>query len=146
MFGWSPMAAAAAHAVKNNRKLHPKDGNASQVPIPLHKNCTQKMALCQFFCTIVTRVPSCFHRHYNHFDELGGDQQSSSERVGWDCSNAARGNCTGLNHKTCLQQCCFLYWLQCIRLLTEFFNDQFLYWIMIASGNVKSNQLGWCSI
>lgn len=27
------MAAAAAHAVKNNRKLHPKDGNASQVVI-----------------------------------------------------------------------------------------------------------------
>ena len=30
------MAAAAAHAVKNNRKLHPKDGNASQVAISLH--------------------------------------------------------------------------------------------------------------
>ena len=30
------MAAAAAHAVKNNRKLHPKDGNASQVEISLH--------------------------------------------------------------------------------------------------------------
>ena len=30
------MAAAAAHAVKTNRKLHPKDGNASQVPISCH--------------------------------------------------------------------------------------------------------------
>ena len=30
------MAAAAAHAVKNNRKLHPKDGNASQVAISFH--------------------------------------------------------------------------------------------------------------
>ena len=48
------MAAAAAHAVKSNRKLHPKDGNASQVPISL---CTQNMALCQSSCGNVTKVP-----------------------------------------------------------------------------------------
>ena len=36
------MAAAAAHAVKNNRKLHPKDGTVGQVPkIVLNSICSQ---------------------------------------------------------------------------------------------------------